>query len=173
MISRSLITFTVLLALSSCSRLSEEELLKRGSKSLAAGDTAAAIADYERLINDYPESPSRPGMLYALGSIYQAGDGGALKAIENYRKLVTEYPTHAKAPTCLFLIGFVYNNQLKDLAKAKEAYEEFLTKYPNDEMAVSAKFELQFLGKDPTEILKAYPSASPGAQDAGPRPAGK
>ena len=33
-------------------------------------------------------------------------------------------------------------------------YELFLQKYPNHNLAPSAKFELDNMGKDPTEVLK-------------------
>jgi len=45
------------------------------------------------------------------------------------------------------------NNELHKLDSARVLYEAFLQQYPNHDLAVSARFELETLGKDPTQFL--------------------
>lgn len=153
--TRFSLTVLSLIVFVACSSITDEELMKKAEDSLASGDTTLAIESYEKLIVDRKESPLRAQALFLQAGIYQTRRGGTPKAVEYYRLLAEEYPSNEKAPASLFLVGFIYNNELKDLPKAKEAYEEFLRKYPDNEMAASAKVELQFLGKDATEILNA------------------
>jgi hypothetical protein len=59
----------------------------------------------------------------------------------------------------LFLSGFIYNNDLRQLDSAKIVYETFLKKYPDHELAASARFELETLGKDPSQTLNPQTAA--------------
>lgn len=156
----SFLTVALLLSTVGCARLSDEELMKGAEKALAERDTTLAIRHYETIVQDRKESPLRVKALYILGGVYQARRTSAMKAVETFQKLISEYPDNEKAANSLFLIGFIYNNDLKDFTKAKREYEEFLAKYPNHEMANSTKFELEYLGKDPSDILKAEPAVS-------------
>lgn len=53
----------------------------------------------------------------------------------------------------LFMLGFIHANEIHNYEKAKEYYQKFLELYPNSELAVSAKFELENLGKEPQKII--------------------
>jgi TolA-binding protein len=52
------------------------------------------------------------------------------------------------------MLGFIYANELNNYEKAKIYYQKFLERYPNSELAISAKFELENLGRKPEEIIK-------------------
>jgi TolA-binding protein len=157
-------TLTVLLFLAfvvSCKKLTDEELWNNGVEAQKVNKFDESLQDYQKLVDDYPESPKVPDALYAIGSISQDQRRDIYRAIRSYRRIVEEYPTSPTASGAQFLIGFLYNNELKNVDSARIAYEEFLKKYPDNPMSPSAKFELENLGKDPNQImdLKSRPIA--------------
>ena len=112
-----------------------------------------AIALFERLIEEFPQSEKLPDAYYALGVIYQDQKKDFAKAIGLYTKLVETYPESSTASNALFMTGFLQHNELKDIEAARATYERFLERYPDNLLAESAKFELANLGKDPSEIF--------------------
>lgn len=141
------------LLLISCSQVSEEELLSRGAEAFSAGEYGAAKDHYLQVFEEYPRSPSRPDVLYALGTIAQNSDGDFSGAVTYFRTLAEEFPDHPRASNALFLVGFILHNDLGLIDSARTAYEEFLSKYPDHEMSSSVRFELENLGKKPDEIV--------------------
>ncbi|MBC8042616.1 MAG: tetratricopeptide repeat protein [Rhizobacter sp.] len=75
------------------------------------------------------------------------------QAIERFAVMREKFPSHKDAPLALFLTGFIYNNDLQDSVKAKEVYQTFLSQYPAHELAMSARFELETMGKPPEEVV--------------------
>jgi len=145
------ISFTLV----SCSKPSAEELFNKGTDLQKAEQYDDAITSYQELIKAYPDSARTPEAVYAIGTIYQNHKHSYHQAIQTFRFLVDKYPNHATASNASFLIGFIYNNELKNIDSARIAYEDFLKQYPTNQLVESVKFELNNLGKDPTEILKA------------------
>ena len=157
---RIIILSTVLLiTLIGCSKPSAEEMFNKGADSQKAEEYDAAIATYQELINVYPDSARTPEAVYAIGTMYQNQKHSYRQAIQTFRFLVEKYPNHATASNASFLIGFIYNNELKNIDSARMAYEEFLKRYPANPLTGSVQFELQNLGKDPSEVLKAQEQA--------------
>ncbi len=150
-----LISIFLVLTLIGCSKPSAEELFNQGVDAQKAEQYDAAIASYQELVKVYPDSARTPEAVYAIGIIYQNYKRSYHQAIQTFRFLVEKYPNHATASHASFLIGFVYNNELKNIDSARIAYEDFLKKYPTNRLVESVKFELNNLGKDPAEILKA------------------
>lgn len=145
----------LLLSFVGCSKPSAEEMYKKGEDAQKADQYDAAISAYQDLINTFPDSARTPEAYYAIGTIYQNHKLSYHMAIQTFRLLIEKYPHHATSPGASFLIGFIYNNNLKKVDSARFAYEDFLKRYPSDQLAVSAKFELDNLGKEPEEILNA------------------
>jgi hypothetical protein len=58
------------------------------------------------------------------------------------------------------MIGFIYANELKDFEKAKIAYEKFLKDFPEHEMAKDARWEIDHLGKDISDIEELTSASS-------------
>jgi len=142
-----------LVVLGSCSRESEQDLLSEAERAVASREYDTARQLYLRLLEEYPQTSSRPDILYTLGTIYQNTDEDFPRAISYFRTLAAEYPDHPRTSNALFLIGFIYNNDLGAVDSARSAYELFLSRYPDHEMAESARFELDHLGKNPDDIL--------------------
>lgn len=138
-----------------CSKPNAEEMFNKGVDAQKAEQYDDAIASYQELINAYPDSARTPEAVYAIGTLYQNHKHSFHQAIQTYRHLVEKYPTHATAPNASFMIGFIYNNDLKNIDSARFAYKEFLNRYPTDQLVASAQFEMENLGHDPAELLKA------------------
>jgi TolA-binding protein len=134
-------------------------MYNKGTDSQKAEQYDAAIATFQELISAYPDSARTPEAVYALGILYQNQKHSYHQAIQTFRFLVEKYPNHATASNASFLIGFIYNNELKNIDSARMAYEEFLKRYPANPLTGSVQFELQNLGKDPSEVLKAQEQA--------------
>jgi TolA-binding protein len=130
-------------------------MFNKGIEAQKAEQYGDAITYYQDLINTYPDSARTPEAYYAIGTIYQNYQKSHHQAINIFRQLADKYPNHATASSAFFLIGFIYNNELKNLDSARITYEEFIKRYPTNPLVASARFELQNLGKDPSEILKA------------------
>ncbi|MFH0736934.1 MAG: tetratricopeptide repeat protein [bacterium] len=144
-----------------CGGKSEEELLKNATNLVKNKKLVEAVAAYEELIKEYPESKNTEFALFELGKIFQskaiksnADDVNLKKAIMYYTRLVEQFPKSEKSPNSLFMTAFIYANELKMLDSAKIRYEEFLSKYPNNDLAISAKYELDNLGVPPEQILE-------------------
>jgi len=116
---------------------------------------------YEQVYDKHPESPLAPKALFEIGKLYQSRSvkdmnvvASLNKAVEYYGKIFNEYPNSTEAPKALFMKGFIQSNELQDYPAAKSSFNLFIQKYPNSEMIVSAKAELENMGKSPEEILK-------------------
>jgi TolA-binding protein len=150
-----LFTLVLMFALTGCSKPSAEEMFSKGVDAQKAEQYDAAIDSYRELVIAYPDSTRTPEAYYAIATIYQNHKKSYHLAIHTFRQLVEKYPNHATSPSASFLIGFIYNNDLKNIDSARIAYEDFIKRYPTNQLVVSAHFELNNLGKDPSEILKA------------------
>lgn len=136
-----------------CSRPSPEEYLGKATVAINEKNFNVAIEEYEKLIADHPRSPQAEEAMIRIARIQADELKDYPRAIASYKRYLEAYPEGKQAPIALFLSAYLYHNELNDLGNAKAMYEQFLVKYPDHEMAVSAKFELENLGKKPEELL--------------------
>lgn len=144
----------ILFLVSSCSRKSGQQLYQEAQTAEGQKNYPAALQAYQEIIDKSPTSAYAESSLYRIALIYNNDVRDFGKAISAYQQFCSIFPNSPKAPTALFLTGFIYNNELHRLDSAKIMYETFLQKYPSHELATSAKFELETLGKDPTQFLQ-------------------
>lgn len=109
--------------------------------------------DYISFADKYPQSPETPELIFRAGEIHANQLGKTGKAIQLYERIYEKYPDHENAPTALFLSGYLYNNVLHDQINAEKTFKEFIEKYPDHNMYLSAKFELESLGKPIDEVF--------------------
>lgn len=110
---------------------------------------------YEAFVEDFPDSPDRPEMLYRAGELYAGELGDTDKAIHLFRLNHNEYPEHRTAPSALFYLGYLFQDIQGDTNAAINTYSAFLDRYPSHSMARQVKFELDRLEPAPTPVLKA------------------
>ncbi|HUN66383.1 MAG TPA: outer membrane protein assembly factor BamD [Bacteroidota bacterium] len=151
---------------SSCSRKSAEQLYSEGVKAEAEQQFPVAIERYSELIDRFQQTAVAESALYRSALIYSNDAHDIPKAIASYQRYYRTYPSSPHAPSALFLAGFLWNNDQHNLDSAKAAYQLFLTQYPSHELASSAKFELDNLGKDPSQLTPSSVKGSGGSPPA-------
>lgn len=107
-----------------------------------AGRAAQAVAAYDRLLSQYPESSLRAQAQYAKGALaFQQGNYD--RAIADYRVVLDRYPGSPLAPKAQYGIGDALYNQGK-LREATAAYRAVLDRYPNSPFVVDALSGVQY-----------------------------
>lgn len=139
--------------LASCARKSEEQLYKEGQTQESQNNFQLAVQSYQEIVDHYVLGKYADSAQFRIGKIYNNDLRDIEKAVAAYQQVYTKFPQSTFAPTAMFLTGFLMNNELHKLDSARVLYEAFLQQYPNHDLAVSARFELETLGKDPTQFL--------------------
>jgi len=150
----SYLSLILLILLASCSRKSEKELYDEGREQQEQKNFQLAIERFQEVVEKFPQTAYAETSQYLIAIIYNNDLHDTRKAVTAYQKFYTLFPLSAEAPNALFLTGFLYNNELHNIDSARIAYEAFLQRYPAHALAVSAKFEVETLGKDPTQVLQ-------------------
>ena len=140
--------------ISSCSRLSEDELFERAETAHQQKNVQEAMEKLQELLERFPKGKHAETAQFLIARMYNDDLHDYQKAIAAYHKYRDLFPVSVRASTALFSIGFIYNNDLHQYDSAKTSYEQFLALYPKHEMAPSARFELETLGKNPEELFK-------------------
>ena len=142
-------------------------LFQIGQAHANAGRTDEALAAYDRLLAQYPESPLRAQAQYAKGEIaFRQGDYD--RAIADYQTVVEEYPGSPVAPKAQYGIGDAHYNQ-GNLREATVAYRAVLDRYPNSPFVVDALSGVQFAltaqGEEHRldEVVQRYAEQNPDA----------
>ena len=113
-------------------------------------DYQGKIAQMDRLIADYPESPYYSNALYEKGRAYVLLENTPA-AIETYQKLWDRFPESNNARKAGIQIGLLYFNANQP-QKAAEAYKKVVTKYPGSEEAKVAIEDLKSVYFDLNDV---------------------
>lgn len=138
--------------LSGCGKMPDEKLMALGKEMEDRENFEEAVQYYEKLVQDYPESPLAPEAMHYAGKVYANGIKDYEQAIMVFNDVIDTYPESPHAAHSQFMIGFVYANSISDTAEARLAYQKFKENYPDHELVPSVDFELKYLGKDINEI---------------------
>lgn len=152
--------FTAMLV-AGCGKPDPGEYLAKAKMAMDSSKYAIAIEECENLIKEHPASPEADEAMFLIATARNDAMRDFPGAVEAYKRYLTAYPQGKKAPLALFMTGYVCNNELHDYTAARAAYEQFLATYPDHEMAISAKFELENLGKKPEDLLPALQDSPP------------
>ncbi len=145
----------VILFLTGCAKMTEDELWQKVEQSRASGNLDSTIQMCQATIKDYPQGKNASAALYMIAETYQNGKHDYRAAVSYYSAFVKQYPDLNSTPVAMFITAFIYNNNLQMFDSARVAYQNFITRFPNHELAASAKFEIDNLGKTPDEIIGA------------------
>ncbi len=133
----------------------------------AAANLKEAIALYQRVVSEYPRTPTAPLAQFSLGNAYLQSNELA-SAIEAYNRFISTYGTHVSLLGLVYQkLGFAY--QLKgDLEQAVKAYLTIL-EIPGAMNRDHALFEAARLEENRSkpdealkhyqELMKAYPNS--------------
>ena len=147
--------------ISCSSKKSDEELFSEAKTNTEEEKIPEAIASYETLLKEYPDSKYAPKVLDNLARIYQnklvknfSETESLVEAAKLFRQIYDDYPDSELAAMGLFMAGFVLANELNMYNEATENYNLFMETFPDHELAASAKEELDNMGLTPEEILR-------------------
>ena len=119
---------------------SEREAYAAARQSLTDRDFAAAVAQMEGLIVNYPNGQYTPNAFYWLGELYLAQQETE-RARQQFTQVINLYPDHQKVPDALFKLGVVYSN-LGDSPRAKQFFNEVISQHPRSSAAnLAAKYQ--------------------------------
>lgn len=150
----------LLLLITACSKVNDQELYDKAQKELSNQKFIEAVALFDSLLTETPNSEFAPKSLLECGKIYHSEkipnlskEESMNKAIHYYKRLYSEHPDFKESASAMMMTGFILANELNKPEEARTVYEEFLKKYPNSELAGSVKLELESIGLSPDEIL--------------------
>ena len=150
-----------ILSLSACGSKTETELFESAQNNIKEKNYAEALADFQQILEKHKEGKYAGEAMLEIGKLYHGKviknisvDESMKKAVEYYKMVFEKYRDQEYSKKALFMAGFILANDIKDYDAAREVYNQFLDEYPESEMAISAKYELENLGKDPEEILQ-------------------
>ncbi len=151
-----------------CSGKSDKDYLKTAQESIKNNKIPEAVAAYETLVNEFPDSPSAPKALFEIATLYQnrmvknVSEKESLEKSAGYFwQAYEKYPQSKEAPKALFMSGFIRANEMHNYAEATKIYKLFLSTYPDNELAGAAKQELDNMGLSPEEILQKKVASQP------------
>jgi tetratricopeptide (TPR) repeat protein len=108
------------------------------------------IAQMDRLITSYPQSPYITDATYEKGRAYVILENNAA-AIETYQALLNQYPQSNPARKAGIQLGLLYYNTNQP-QKAATAYKKIITQYPGSEEAKVALQDLKSVYFDLNDI---------------------
>ena len=122
---------------------SEDEIYRQAKQAFDQGDSDAARAKFNELIERYPKSERADNAQFWIGEIYYR-EKWYEKAILEYQKVIEKYPQGNKVPASLLKQGFAFLN-LGDKANSRLILQELIKKYPKTNEAKIAKDKLKDL----------------------------
>ena len=153
-----LVLLTIIIA--GCGKKSDKDYYETAEKNMKENKVIEAVKSYEQVISEFPDSKLSIEATMKLATIYQNKMIDSLSGMQSYKKAVVlfkqvynKYPNSEQAPTALFMAGFVEANNLYNFSEATKTYQLFLDKYPTHQLALSAKEELNNMGRSPEDIL--------------------
>jgi len=121
--------------------MSDYALFQKGYVQGLQKDYRGKIAQMDRLISDYPQSPYLSDAFYEKGRSYVLLDNTEA-AIDIYQQLWNRFPENNNARKAGLQIGLLNFNANK-LQQAAEAYKKVISKYPGSEEAKVAVEDLK------------------------------
>jgi outer membrane protein assembly factor BamD (BamD/ComL family) len=150
---------SIVVIVAGCGKPSEEDLWKHLIQAHNNQNVDSTILVCKTILKEYPAGKLAAPSQYMLAESYR-DKKDYQRAVELYKEFVRKYPDLHQTPVAMFLIGFIYNNNLNMHDSARVAYQAFVEKYPHHDLTASAQFELQTLGKSPSQVLQEQMASS-------------
>jgi outer membrane assembly lipoprotein YfiO len=127
-------------------------LYDKGTEALEKKRWYTAREYFQRIVDNYPQSPYRPDAKIGVGDAY-LGDGtieGYTLAVAEYKEFLTFFPTHARADYAQYKLGLAHFKQMRspqrDQTESRAAVQEFQTfleRYPNSSLLPEVQARLR------------------------------
>lgn len=131
-----------------------------------AGRSEEAVAAYQQLISEFPNSSLRAPARYSIGDL-RFRQGRYDEAIRIFEEVISQFPNSPVAARAQFAIGDARYNQ-GQLADAATAYRAILDRYPNSQLVPDALSALEMtlgaLGRESeiSGIVRQFAERNPG-----------
>lgn len=119
-------------------------LYERAKQALDAGELKEARAQFDKLLQRYPDHDMADNALYWLGESWYA-EARYLQAAQLFIRVAKEYPRGNKVPDALFKLGRCYE-KLGDRSGALETWRQLQRSFPSTPAGKLAAQELRRLG---------------------------
>jgi TonB family protein len=139
----------------------------------------SALAEYQVIVKEYPQSEYSPKSLYAIAWIYENAYQDSLRAQEFYQRLIKEYPNCDYTKEALLALGLPGDSLEVNLAEkeyllaesllfkeekielAKEIFQKILENYPQSKYACKSEYALawileQYANPGDSSVILAY-----------------
>ncbi|MDR2844379.1 MAG: tetratricopeptide repeat protein [Candidatus Symbiothrix sp.] len=113
-------------------------------------DYNGKVAQMDKLLKDYPDSPYRPDALYEKGRSYVLLNNSSA-AIDTYQNLLSHYPNSQWARSAGLQTGLLYYNA-NQTPNAITAYKKVITQYPESSEAKEALQDLKSIYVDLNDL---------------------
>jgi len=123
--------FFCLSLLSACDR-SGGEAYKKGEELWEAEKYSEAVAQYEKVVSDYPKGHLATDALYQIGNINYLNLRDYWKAIEAYRRLVEISPGSPFSSDAQRKVADIYKDKFGNLKGAIAEYQRFIKVFPKE-----------------------------------------
>jgi outer membrane protein assembly factor BamD len=127
-------------------------LYEKGTEALNKKRWYSSREYFQRLVDNYPQSPYRPDAKLGVGDSY-LGEGtteSLTLGIAEFKEFLTFYPTHARADYAQYKLGLCHFRQMRapqrDQTETRLAVEElqvFVEKYPNSDIIQEGQAKLR------------------------------
>ncbi|MDB4982061.1 MAG: Tetratricopeptide 2 repeat protein [Myxococcales bacterium] len=111
-------------------------VMKSGEKYANDGQYEKAASFYQRVAQEYPQSPLAPKALNNAGAVFEKARKQD-EAVVAYKTLADKYPTASEAPEALFTAARIEEN-IAYYDKAAALYEQLAQRYPQNPHAADA-----------------------------------
>jgi len=127
-------------------------LYEKGTAALNKKRWYSAREYFQRLVDNYPQSPFRPDAKIGVGDAYlgEATTESLTLGINEFKEFLTFYPTHGRADYAQYKLGLCHYRQMKgpqrDQSETRQAVQElqtFVEKYPNSQLLPEAQEKLR------------------------------
>jgi outer membrane protein assembly factor BamD len=127
-------------------------LYEKGTEALNKKRWYSAREYFQRLVDNYPQSPFRPDAKIGVGDAYlgEATTESLTLGINEFKEFLTFYPTHGRADYAQYKLGLCHYRQMKgpqrDQSETRQAVQEFqafVEKYPNSQLLPDAQEKLR------------------------------
>jgi TolA-binding protein len=121
-----LVLGAALSGLAGCEAVDKQASLEyeAATKRWYAGDYAAAVSMYIRLVKSHPYSPHADNALYWVGVTQFLYLGETEKSLQTFRLLLKKYPSRDMAPLAQLYIAEIYELGYNDYVRAIEEYRK-------------------------------------------------
>lgn len=143
-------------------------LFRLGECYFQTGAETEAIATFERLTKQHPDSAEIPTALYRLGRLYSGP--APEKAAGSFSLLATRFPEHNLAATALYWAGDAMM-RIERFAEAEKSFGQLIASFPDSEVTEHARYFLGWaIARQPDrhaaalEAFEAFIAAHPGSE---------